>query len=71
MTDFDALLTKEDVCKILGVKESWLNIEIQTGRIPHIRLGKKKMVRFRPEHLDRYLESREYTNGEDATEDTA
>jgi len=65
MTDFDALLTKEDVCRILGVKESWLNIEIQTRRIPHIRLGKKKMVRFRPEHLDRYLESREYTSEEE------
>ena len=69
MTDFDALLTKEDVCRILGVKESWLNIEIQTGRIPHIRLGKKKMVRFRPEHLDRYLDSREFTSGDE--EDTA
>lgn len=59
MTDFDALLTKEDVCRILGVKESWLNIEIQSGRIPHIRLGKKKMVRFRPQHLEAYLDGLE------------
>ena len=60
MTDFAPLLTKEDVCRILGVKESWLNVEIQTGRIPHVRLGKKKIVRFRPEQVDAYLNSRVY-----------
>lgn len=67
MTDFDALLTKEDVCRILGVKESWLNIEIQSGRIPHIRLGKKKMVRFRPQHLEAYLDGLE--SGDEIPED--
>ncbi len=71
MTEVDALLTKEDVCRILGVKESWLNIEIQSGRIPHIRLGKKKMVRFRPEHLNRYLESREYDHDAEEEETPA
>jgi excisionase family DNA binding protein len=65
MTDFDALLTKEDVCRILGVKESWLNIEIQSGRMPHIRLGKKKMVRFRPSHLEAYLDGREFHGDEE------
>lgn len=69
MTELDALLTKEDVCRILGVKESWLNIEIQSGRIPHIRLGRKKIVRFRPEHLNRYLDSREFTSTEEEEED--
>ena len=64
MTEFESLLTKEDVCRILGVKESWLNIEIQSGRMPHIRLGKKKMVRFRPAHLEAYLGGREF-NGDD------
>jgi predicted DNA-binding transcriptional regulator AlpA len=60
ITEVEALLTKEDVCRILGVKESWLNIEIQSGRMPHIRLGKKKMIRFRPSHLTEYLDTREY-----------
>lgn len=68
MNDFEALLTKEDVCRILGVKESWLNIEIQSGRMPHIRLGKKKMIRFRPSHLEEYLDTREYV-GDDVPEE--
>jgi excisionase family DNA binding protein len=68
MTEFESLLTKEDVCRILGVKESWLNIEIQSGRMPHIRLGKKKMVRFRPAHLEAYLDGREH-NGDDEPEE--
>lgn len=68
MNEVEALLTKEDVCRILGVKESWLNIEIQSGRMPHIRLGKKKMIRFRPSHLEEYLDTREYV-GDDVAED--
>lgn len=60
MQEYEALLTKEDVCRILGVKESWLNAEIQAGRMPHIRLGKKKFVRFRPQHLDEYLAGKEH-----------
>lgn len=52
------LLTKQDVCRLLGVKESWLTAEIQAGRIQHIRLGKKKFIRFRPEHIRAYLESK-------------
>ena len=58
-TDFEPLLTKEEVCQILGVKESWLNTEIQAGRIPHLRLGKKKFVRFTRANVLEYLESRE------------
>lgn len=53
-------LTKEEVCKILGVKESWLNAEIQAGNISHIRLGQKKFIRFRPEHVEEYVKSREW-----------
>lgn len=59
MDEVDALLTKDDVCRILGVRESWLDSEISAGRIPHIRLGKKKMIRFRPAHLEEYLSTRE------------
>lgn len=62
MTEVEALLTKEDVCRILGVKDWWLDDEIAAGRIPHIRLGKRKMIRFRPAHLKAYLDAREITN---------
>jgi len=59
MDEVETLLTKEDICRILGVRESWLDAEIAAGRMPHIRLGKKKMVRFRPSHLEKYLDTRE------------
>lgn len=59
MTDLDRLYTKEEVCEMLGVKESWLNSEIQAGNMPHLRLGKKKFVRFRKSHIDQYLASKE------------
>jgi excisionase family DNA binding protein len=60
--NLEPLYTKEQVCQMLGVKESWLNTEIQNGRIPHLRLGKQKFIRFRQSHLDAYLESREVRN---------
>jgi excisionase family DNA binding protein len=57
--DMTPLLTKEEVCQILGVKETWLNAEIAAGNIPHIRLGRKKFIRFRPDHIATYLASKE------------
>ena len=45
MDEVETLLTKEDVCQILGVKAYWLDEEIAAGRMPHIRLGTKKMIR--------------------------
>lgn len=69
MSEVDTLLTKEDVCRILGVKEAWLNIEIQSGRMPHIRLGKKKMIRFRPSHLEEYLDTREFNGDPEDSEE--
>lgn len=57
----ESLLTKEDVCRILGVKESFLNNEIKEGRMPHIRLGRRKFIRFRPEHIEAYLDSNEHS----------
>lgn len=61
----ERLLTKEDVCNILGVKESWLNAQIQSGEMPHIRLGKKKFVRFRPEHIEQYLSTKEHNGAQE------
>lgn len=66
------LLTKEQVCEMLGVKESWLNAQIKDGAIQHIRLGKKKFVRFRPEHIEAFLNEHEHggnsDNGDSAAE---
>lgn len=59
MNDIQPLLTKDDVCQILGVKESWLNAEIAAGNIPHLRLGKRKNIRFRPSHIEEYLRNKE------------
>lgn len=59
MNDIQPLLTKDDVCQILGVKESWLNAEIAAGNIPHLRLGKRKNIRFRPSHIEEYLNNKE------------
>ena len=59
MNEIQPLLTKDDVCRLLGVKESWLNAEIAAGRFPHLRLGKRKNIRFRPEHVEAYLQTKE------------
>lgn len=65
METIEALLTKQDVCELLGVKEHWLNAEITAGRIPYIRLGKRKMVRFRPSEIEKYLQSKKSQGAED------
>ena len=62
MGEVEVLLTKEDVRRILGVSERWLNDEIAAGRMPHLRLGSKKLIRFRPAHLTEYLDTREINN---------
>jgi excisionase family DNA binding protein len=56
----EPLYTKEQVAQMLGVKESWLNSEIQAGNIPHLRLGRKKFIRFTRAHIETYLASREH-----------
>lgn len=59
MEEVEPLLTKAEVAKILGVKESWLSNEIARGNFPHIRLGRRKYIRFRKSHVAKYLEDRE------------
>jgi excisionase family DNA binding protein len=56
--EIEQLLTKAQVAEILGVKESWLNTEIQAGRIPYRRLGSKKFVRFTRTDVERYIDSK-------------
>lgn len=58
MNTLEPLLTKEEVCQILGVKESWLNTEIQTGRFPHTRLGSMKHIRFTRKQVEDFINSR-------------
>lgn len=58
-TESLVLLTKEDVCQMLGMKESWLNSEIAAGKFPHLRLGKRKNIRFRMSHVETYLKNKE------------
>ena len=69
MNTIAPLLTKADVCEILGVKETWLNPEISAGKIPHIRLGKRKNIRFRPEHIEEYLKNKEQETPKGQTHD--
>lgn len=53
------LLTKEEVAEQLGVKVYWLNSEVAAGNIRCYRLGKRKIIRFSPEHVQEYLASKE------------
>lgn len=64
MTTIEPLLTKEEVCEILGVKESWLNTEIQTGRFPHTRLGSMKHIRFTRQQVQDFIDSRAVKHAE-------
>lgn len=54
------LMNKADLAALLGVKESWITAEVAAGRIPHLRLGKRKFIRFRRADIDSWLDSREY-----------
>lgn len=61
--EIEPWLLKEDVCRILGVKVSWLNTQLALPKedpdhFEHIRLGKKKFIRFTPLMLERYAESK-------------
>ena len=59
------LLTKEEVAEQLGVKVYWLNSEVAAGNIRCYRLGKRKIIRFSPEHVQEYLASKEGRATED------
>jgi excisionase family DNA binding protein len=48
-----SLLTPDQVCELLQVKKDWLYDEVQRGRMPHVRLGRR--LRFTPENLRAYL----------------
>lgn len=52
----NALITYDEAAKRLGLALGTLYALVHAGRIPHVRLG-KRLVRFRPAELERWLES--------------
>ena len=51
----DDLMTPDDVCALLKVTKDWLYDQVQTRRIPHVRLGRH--LRFRRAELLNYVEA--------------
>lgn len=56
-SDRDELLTVEHVCAWFNVTRDWIYDEVEAGRLPYIRLGRRSL-RFRRTELDHYLASR-------------
>ena len=53
--DAEELLTVEDVCRWFKVGPSWVYDEVEAGRLPFVRLGRKHL-RFHPSELREYLQ---------------
>ena len=53
-TSEDGLLTVDDVCAWFQVTRDWVYDEVEAGRLPYIRLGRKHL-RFRRLELTDYL----------------
>lgn len=54
----DQLLHAEDVAAILGVSKDWVYAQVNMGKIPYVRLGRR--VRFRRESIDAWIETLEH-----------
>lgn len=52
------LLTVADVCNLFRVTKDWIYDEVEAGRLPYVRLGRKHL-RFRRHDLIGYLENRQ------------
>jgi excisionase family DNA binding protein len=50
----DRLWTADDVASYLGLRVGWVYREVREDRIPHIKLGPRR-VRFRKEAIDEWL----------------
>ena len=44
-------MSPEEVARALGTSSWWVREQARQGRIPHLRLGRRR-IRFLPEHLD-------------------
>ena len=50
------LLTTKDAARYLGISASFLEKDrVHHGRIPFVKLGNKRAVRYRQEDLDAYV----------------
>lgn len=49
-----SLLTVEQVCELLQVKDSWLWAQCRAGTFPHIRMARQ--LRFRPDQVQQWLD---------------
>jgi excisionase family DNA binding protein len=47
------LLTPDQLCQLFQVKKSWLYDQVESGKLPCLRLGKQ--LRFRREDIHQYL----------------
>ena len=52
----ESLLTVHDVCTWFRVQPEWVYDEVEAGRLPFIRVG-RRLLRFRRTELERYLEA--------------
>jgi len=52
----DQLLTVDDVCAWFKVTRDWVYDEVEAGRLPYLRLGRKHL-RFLYSELKDYLEA--------------
>ncbi len=57
------LLTRQEAAEYLGVKPQTLSVWAVTGRyeLPYVKVG--RLVKYRREDLDAFLESRRVTHG--------
>ena len=56
------LYTVDQVCQMLEVTPDWLYRQVREGNIKHLRLGSRKLIRFRVEHIEEYLDDKRQTN---------
>ena len=47
------LLTVDDLVQLLKVRKSWVYDEVESGRLPALRLGRQ--LRFRPSEIEAFL----------------
>jgi excisionase family DNA binding protein len=57
----ERLWDAEDVADMLGMTTDWVYREVREDRIPHIKLGPRR-VRFRKEAIDEWLLAHERGN---------
>jgi excisionase family DNA binding protein len=49
----DVLLTPDDLAAKFNVRKTWIYIKVESGELPHVRLG--RYLRFRLVDVEAYL----------------